>query len=741
MPAIDMKLAAPEVDIQRPEWREEEVVPRRLYLKSKDFEKHGITDGCKGCVAMLRGNRGIPHSESCRRRLTEEIAKTEEGKERVRAAEQRVKEFREGERAKPSSGEPREKRSRTDRSGMGAGIEQQGVDGGQMDVSEPATGGDGDQHGGEKRSQERIELGAQSKRARAASFNDGALAAGRDSDGDEIMEVACQDDFEEAAEFGEEEHEEWGLKGFTDDRTGKPLDPEKVRAAREEEIKELERRVYVEVDVEECWQSKGRGPIGVRWVDVDKGFGVHRSRLVARDFRPKSKANDREGLYAATPPLELVKFLLMKAAMRCKRGEVRKVMLLDISKAHLYAPIEGEEFVDLPPERAKQGKCAKLLYTLYGLRTAASSWEKAYSGTLEKSGFRPGSASTCTFFHPEKEIRIVVHGDDFIVEGREEDLQWTRKVLESEYLVKMRALLGPERSDDKVADVLNRVVEWKDDEFWYEADPRHVETMLSDMGMSDCKAGLLPGAKGQGEGESDEELDAITAWRYRSVVARANFLAQDRPDIRYSVKELCREMSCPTTRSWRALKKLCRYLKRVPRLVQTVKIGTDESDCLEVYVDSDWAGCSRTRKSTNGGCIVWNGACLKTWSTTQTVVAMSSGEAEYYAAVRGGAEGLAMQSMCRDLGVELRIRIHTDSTACHGICGRTGIGKVKHMAVSLLWLQGMVRSQKIRIVKIPGKDNPADLFAKYLGLDLIARNLSFLGFQSADGRTHQIDAI
>ena len=46
--------------------------------------------------------------------------------------------------------------------------------------------------------------------------------------------------------------------------------------------------MYVEADVEECIRVTGKKPIGVRWVDVDKGFGVHRSRLVAKDFRPKS---------------------------------------------------------------------------------------------------------------------------------------------------------------------------------------------------------------------------------------------------------------------------------------------------------------------------------------------------------------------------------------------------------------------------------------------------------------------
>ena len=64
-------------------------------------------------------------------------------------------------------------------------------------------------------------------------------------------------------------------------------------------------------------------------------------------------------------------------------------------------------------------------------------------------------------------------------------------------------------------------------------------------------------------------------------------------------------------------------------------VGGRRQGLWQTFVDSDWTGCQRTRKSTNGGGIMWNGACLKVWSTTQTVIAMSSGEAEYYAAVKG----------------------------------------------------------------------------------------------------------
>ena len=520
------------------------------------------------------------------------------------------------------------------------------------------------------------------------------------------------------------------------------MDRDKVQAAREEEIKELERRVYRVVDVEECYRLKGRGPIPVRWVDVDKGFGVHRSRLVAKDYRPKSRVGDKEGLFAGTPPLEIVKMLVLHAAGQCRNGRKRKLMFLDIGKAHLYAPIEGDEYVDLPPERAQPGKCAKLLYTLYGMRTAARSWEKEYSRTLAAAGFRIGRASPCMSFHAERDIRVVVHGDDFIVEGFEDDLRWVERLLAAKYIVKMRGIMGPDAADTKVIDVLNRILEWREDEFRYEADPRHVEIMLRDMGLEECKAATLPGAQGEAlEGEDQAFLDGDTQRVYRSVVARGNFLAQDRADIRYTVKELCRRMAAPRQFDWRRLKKLCRYLRGRPRVVQRMPIGQGGDDVANVYVDSDWAGCRESRKSTNGGALLFNGACLRCWSSTQTGLALSSGEAEYYAAVKGGAEGLYFQSLCGDLGIEVSVRVHTDSSACKGICGRTGLGRVRHMDVQYLWLQQAASEGRLSLTKVPGTANPADLMTKYLSAEAISRIMGQLGMHWECGRNEQVDRI
>ena len=132
---------------------------------------------------------------------------------------------------------------------------------------------------------------------------------------------------------------------------------------------------------------------------------------------------------------------------------------------------------------------------------------------------------------------------------------------------------------------------------------------------------------------------------------------------------------------------------------------------------------------------MWGGTCLKTWSTTQTVVAMSSGEAEYYAVVKGCAEGLAIQAISQDLGIEIDVKIWTDSEACKGICGRTGLGRIKHMDMQLLWLQEAVRRKRVRLGKIRGDRNPADLMTKHLSRVAIEKNLERLGFTRSRSRT------
>ena len=72
---------------------------------------------------------------------------------------------------------------------------------------------------------------------------------------------------------------------------------------------------------------------------------------------------------------------------------------------------------------------------------------------------------------------------------------------------------------------------------------------------------------------------------------------------------------------------------------------------LEAWTDSDYAGCKRTRKSTSGGVTMWGHHLIKSWSSTQSVIALSTGEAEYYGIVKGASVALGLQSGLKDFKI------------------------------------------------------------------------------------------
>ena len=65
-----------------------------------------------------------------------------------------------------------------------------------------------------------------------------------------------------------------------------------------------------------CWNKTGKAPVTVRWIDHDKG-DVYRSRLVARQFR-----GEEEAIFAATPPLEVLKLILSLAVTDNEPGRI-----------------------------------------------------------------------------------------------------------------------------------------------------------------------------------------------------------------------------------------------------------------------------------------------------------------------------------------------------------------------------------------------------------------------------------
>ena len=220
-------------------------------------------------------------------------------------------------------------------------------------------------------------------------------------------------------------------------------------------------------------------------------------------------------------------------------------------------------------------------------------------------------------------------------------------------------------------------------------------------------------------------LNGEESTTYRALAARANYLAMDRPDIGYATKELCRHFQAPTKESVESLRRLVRYLAGRPRLVWFYPMQASSNRC-DVFVDTDYGGCHTTRRSTSGGAIVHGSHTIKHWSTTQSTVALSSAEAKLTGICKGAAQGLGLQSLAKDLGLDWVVRASTDAAAAVGICRRRGLGKIRHLATADLWVQDRLKKKDFELHRIPGVPNPADILTKHVDRTILDKHLQAL---------------
>ena len=536
---------------------------------------------------------------------------------------------------------------------------------------------------------------------------------------------------------------------YRDALTGQPLIPALVQEARRKELQYFaEKAVWKLRPRAEAYASMGKPPITVKWVDVNKGDDDspnYRSRLVAREIRLPGEAS----IFAPTPPLEALRTVLSMAATNVKgltkhvrdgNSELRtQVAVIDISRAYFNAKKDSEidpTYVDLPPEdpaKAK-GMCGLLQVHMYGTRAAAEGWWGEYSDFLIDLGFKKGDASACVFRHEGRNLVTSVHGDDFTIAGPKVHIDWMRRSMEAKYELTETGRIGPGQDDGKELKVLNRIVRWMPGGIEYEADPRQAERVVENLGLRGAKTVGSPGVKVTADMElRDKPLDAAKHTPFRAVAARCNYVSSDRPDIQFSSKEICRWMANPTESGVAALRRLGRYIEGHKRLIY--EYPWQEAESVEVYSDTDWAGCIKTRKSTSGGCLLLGRHLIKSWSSTQGLISLSSGEAEFYGVTKASGIALGYKSLLRDLGVKSKLRVWTDSSATVGICGRQGLGKLRHIDTRNLWIQQKLRCNDLEIWKVRGEVNPGDLFTKHLSSeDRIHDLLKLFGCRFADGR-------
>ena len=184
------------------------------------------------------------------------------------------------------------------------------------------------------------------------------------------------------------------------------------------------------------------------------------------------------------------------------------------------------------------------------------------------------------------------------------------------------SVLGFGRDDDRRGKFLGREITLHDWGVSFEGDAKHVNVLLDEWDMKNCKSVSSPGSGDEKEFEEDKVLlKGLDSTKYRRAAARLNYMALDRPELSYASKEIARGMANPSEGDVIRLKRVLRFLKGCKRS-RINFVWQDPVDTVTGMSDSDWAGCLKTRRSSSGGTVFMGKHLIHHYSNTQSTVAL-----------------------------------------------------------------------------------------------------------------------
>ena len=250
--------------------------------------------------------------------------------------------------------------------------------------------------------------------------------------------------------------------------------------------------------------------------------------------------------------------------------------------------------------------------------------------------------------------------------------------------------------------------------------------------MENCKTAPTPATTSlnQIEDTTSEKIKVSC----RELIGALLYLAiQTRPDIGWAVVAVARHSEKPKQIHWSASKRILRYLKGTRELGITYGMAKTVNK-MHGYVDSDFAGDAKTRKSTTGYIFRMNGAAIDWQSKLQPNITLTSTEAEYVAAATAAREATYLQGLLSDLDLkQIPTTLYEDNQGCIAMTKAECANKrTKHIDVKHKYANELVSNQTIRLGYLPTDEMAADILTKPLtGENYITHCSTLLGTDSA----------
>ena len=232
--------------------------------------------------------------------------------------------------------------------------------------------------------------------------------------------------------------------------------------------------------------------------------------------------------------------------------------------------------------------------------------------------------------------------------------------------------------------------------------------------------------------QNDAEASEMSQYPYISVVGSLMYLAlTTRPDIAYAAGVLARFNSNPGLAHWQAAKHVLRYLKGTAEH-KLVYRPSDSPEPFITYSDADHGGNPDNGRST-GGYVVKIGSGAVSWSSKlQSLVALSTTEAEHISAVEAGKEIIWMRNLLGELGFQFSgpSMLRMDNQSAIAVSKNPEHhGKMKHLSLRLFWLQDAVEEGLIGPTFVSTQNMAADIFTKALDRVKLQKCVGMVGLE------------
>ncbi|KAH9705857.1 hypothetical protein KPL70_012031 [Citrus sinensis] len=409
----------------------------------------------------------------------------------------------------------------------------------------------------------------------------------------------------------------------------------------------------------------GRKAIGNKWVYKIKRDGNdqverYRARLVVKGYAQKEGIDFNE-IFSPMVRLTTVRIVLAMCATFDLHLEQ-----LDVKTVFLHGELEEEIYMLQPEGFAETGKenlVCKLNKSLYGLKQAPRCWYKRFDSFIMSLGYNRLSSDHCAYykrFEDNDFIILLLYVDDMLVANPNKDrIQELKAHLAREFEMKD---LGP----------ANKI-----------------------LGM-------------QIHRDRNNRKIWLSQKNYLKKILR-RFNMQD-------LGAVSRYMANPGGEHWITVKRILRYIRGTSDVA--LCYGGSKFT-VRGYVDSDFAGDLDKRKSTTGYVFALAGVAVSWVSKLQTVVALSTTEAEYMAATQAYKEAIWIQRLLEELGhKQQKIPVFCDSQSVLHIARNPAFhSRTKHIGVQHHFVQEVVEDGSVDLQKIHTKENLADVLTKPINAD------------------------